>query len=618
MIPFFRLSLLNIVITLSGLLTSCEFQPHEIPDSGIEKPSDTGPPIVFNLNDYHDTIKIGYITNFNYTISGTYNKILAVEISIGGTVIHEYIAENQQAFSFTFDPVTFPDGDYHMNATIITSTGSGSIAEKLGVEGYLYELDLPVIIDKAIPEGSYNIAFEKVHNPEGLKLSWLEFNHANCIKYVIYRQYRPIQQEPVLIAEITDPEQSYYIDHSFWEGQEGLYFVRIITPYGHYDGNFSTFRDELIGVLSADWHNDGTLDVRWNKAQNLETFDSYYVFTSFADTPMESYLIGDPDETHVIFRDAGFAYGINIFLAIVPNGLDVTDYKNLRLSKYTNYTPAQIPLYFVSCIVNNHEFILLSQPGMIYRYYPDEQRTDDSLAVSLTNYDLISVSNNGNRFAYFQGSDFYIRRTDDFTTETVFSDPSIPYPESVSCLSISDNNRLLVTDTWNHIYLYNSATGELIRKDSMPLVGLHKNTALISPDGTKMIAVTGEYTVNVSFFSLEPSGWTEIGKIPVTPHNMFYSKDGIFVFLVTSDRLIKCRTSDFGIVSDYSFPEGYFSTVDLDRGRLLCSFVYGPEFNIVELNSGQVLKTLNIGVGTFTIFKNHIITSGRQLDLQQF
>ena len=251
MIPFFRLSLLNMVITLSGLLTSCEFQPHEIPDSGIEKPSDTGPPIVFNLNDYHDTIKIGYITNFNYTISGTYNKILAVEISIGGTVIHEYIAENQQAFSFTFDPVTFPDGDYHMNATIITSTGSGSIAEKLGVEGYLYELDLPVIIDKAIPEGSYNIAFEKVHNPEGLKLSWLEFNHANCIKYVIYRQYRPIQQEPVLIAEITDPEQSYYIDHSFWEGQEGLYFVRIITPYGHYDGNFSTFRDELIGVLSC-------------------------------------------------------------------------------------------------------------------------------------------------------------------------------------------------------------------------------------------------------------------------------------------------------------------------------------------------------------------------------
>lgn len=618
MISFSRFPLLILVILSSGWLISCEFQPHNIPDDNIEKPADEGPPIVLNLNDYHDTIKIGWITDFNYSISGTTNKILAVEISIGVKVIHEYLADNQQTFSFSFDPVTLPDGNYNLNIKIISSTGSGSIAERFGVEGYLYDLDWPVIIDKAIPEGSYNIAFEKVHNPEGLKLSWLKFNHANFVKYIIYRQYRLIQQEPIPIAEITDPNLSYYIDNSFWEGQDVSYFVRIITPYGYHNGNFSTFRDELIGVLSADWHNDGTLDVSWIKAQNLETFASYYVFTSFADTPMESYLIEDPDENHVTFLDAGFAYGINIYLAIVPKGLDVTDYKNLRLSKYTHYTPAQIPLFFVSSMVNDHEFMLLSQQNMIYRYYPDEQRIDYSLPVSLTKYDLISVSNDGNRFVYLQGSDFYIRRTDDFTIETVLNDPSIPYPESVSCVSISDNNRLLVTDTWNHVYLFNSASKELIRKDTMPLVGLSRNTALISPDGTKMIAVTGEYVVNASLFSLEPLGWHEIGKISVTPYSVFFSKDGLFVYLVTYNRLIKCRTSDFGIVSDYAVPEGYFRSVDLDRGRLLCSNIYGPEYNIIDINSGQILKTLNLGVGGFSIFKNHIITSGRQLNLPQF
>jgi hypothetical protein len=616
MISFSRFSLLILVILSSGWLTSCEFQPHDIPDDNIEKPADEGPPIVLNLNDYHDTIKIGWITDFNYSISGTTNKILAVEISIGGKVIHEYLADNQQTFSFSFDPATLPDGNYDLNIKIISSTGSGSIAERFGVEGYLYDLNWPVIIDKAIPEGSYNIAFEKVHNPEGLKLSWLKFNHANCVKYVIYRQYWPFQQEPIPIAEITDPKLSYYIDHSFWEGQDVLYFVRIVTPYGHYDGNFSTFRDELIGVLSADWHNDGTLDVSWNKAQNLETFASYYVFTSYADSPMESYLIGDPDENHVTFRDAGLAYGINIYLAIEPKGLDVSDRKNLRLSKYTHYTPAQIPLFFVSSMVNDHEFMLLSQQNMIYRYYPDEQRIDYSLSVSLTKTDLLSVSNDGNRFVYFQGSDFYIRRTNDFTTETIFNDPSNPYPESVSCLSISDNNRLLVTDNWNHVYLYNSATGQLIRRDSIPLTGMYRKTAVISPDGTKMTAITG--ADEVSFFSLEPSGWSEIGKEPVMPNIIFYSKDGMFVYLVTYDSLIKCRTSDFGIVSDYTVPEGYFRSVDLDRGRLLCSYVYGPEYNIIDINSGQILKTLNLGVGGFTIFKNHIITSGRQLNLPQF
>jgi hypothetical protein len=616
MISFSRFTLLILAILLSGWLTSCEFQPHDFPDANIEKPADEGPPIVLSLNDYHDTIKLGWITDFNYSISGTTNKILAVEISIGSKVIHEYLADNQQAFSFSFDPSTIPDGNYHLNIKIITLTGSGSLAEKFGYEGYLYELDWPVIIDKAIPQGNYYTAFEKVHNPEGLKLSWVAFNHANYIKYVIYRQFRPFQLEPVPIAEITDPKLSYYIDNSFWEGQDVLYFVRIVTPYGHYDGSYSTYRDELKGVLSADWHNDGSLDVSWNKAQNLETFASYYVFTGFTDTPMESYLIGDPDENHVTFRDAGFAYGINIYLAIVPKGLAVSERKNLKFSIYPQYTPAQIPLFLASSMVNHHEFILLSKSDKIYRYYPDEQRMDDTLSVSMNTTALIAVSNDGNRFVYFQGNNFYIRRTDDFITETLFNDPSMTYPESINCLSLSDNNRLLAIDDWNQVYLYDSGTGQLILKDTITLVGYYKKTAVISPDGTRMTALTGPD--ETSFFSLEPNGWSEIGKQTIMTDLIFYSKDGMFVYLATNGKLIKHRTTDFAVVSELSLPSGYFRVIDIDRGRLLCSHVYGPKYSIVDINTGQILKTLNIGLGGLTLFKNHIITSGRQLNLPLF
>jgi hypothetical protein len=615
MVPFSRFFILRLFIFLSGLLASCEFQPNDIPDANIEKPSETGPAIVINLNDYNDTIKLGYTTDFKYAISGTTNKIIAVKISIGGRIIHDYLADSQQTFSFTFDPATVPDGIYILDIQITTSTGSRSIAEKLGMEAYLYNLYWPVIIDKAIPEGNYNITFEKVHDPEGLKLSWPKFDHANCIKYVIYRRHLPFQQEPVPIAEVNDPKISYYIDHSFREGQDALYFVRIITPYGYYDGITTPFGDNLTGVLSAEWHNNGTLDVTWDKARNLETFDSYYVFTSYSDTPMESYIIGDPEENHVTFLDAGFAYGISVYLAIVPKGLNVADYENLRLYKYTHYTPAEIPLFIFPTLVNDHEFMLLSRPEIIYRYFPDEQKTEDSISVNLTGSNLVSVSSNGNRFVYFQNGSFYIRKTDDFSIETVFTDPSIPYPESVSCLSISDNNRLLAADNWNNIYLYNSDTRQLIIKDSINLLGLHKKTALLSPDGTKMTAITGVW--EVSFFSLESSGWMLTGKQPVYPTNIFYSKDGAFVYLVTYNKVIKCRTSDFGIVSDNTIPEGYIRSVDIDRGHLLCSSVYGPEYNIIDFESGEILKTLHL-YGVSTIFKNHIIYSGRQINLSQF
>jgi hypothetical protein len=613
-----RLSLLTILILLSAWLTSCEFKLHDIPDEGIEKPSDPRPPIVMNLNDYHDTIKLGYITNFNYTITGTANKVLDVEISIGGKVIHKYVADSQQPFYFTLDPAAFSDGKYNLNIQIITSTGTGSIAEKFGFESYAYELNWPVIIDQEIPRGTYNITFEKVHNPEGLKLTWPQFNHVNFVKYVVYRQYSAFQQTPVQITEITDPLQSTFIDKSFWEGQDGTYFIRIITPFGNHDGISCTFEDMLTG-FSANWHNDGTLDITWNKAQNVETFGSYYVFDSYGLFPIDSSFIADREENHVTFHDSGFANGIIIYLGIMPKGVDISEYKKLKLTQFIHYTQPDLPLFNKANIVNNHDFTLLSKQYLIYRYFPDERRIDDSLSVNLNNPGMISVSNDGNSIAYYQGNDFYVRRTEDFATTAVIRVPEILYPGFVCFLSLSDNDRLVASDGLDHVLMYSTATGQLIRKDSVHQYYWSDVQLEISPDGTKMAVPTG--MEEVTFFSLEPSGWVSLGKITQYISQVFYSKDGGYIFIVTYDRLEKRKTSDFGLVSQFTLAGGFFGSVDPDRERLLHSVSFGPDCNIVDLNSGQILKSPNLGAwnnSEYIIFKNHIITSGRQLELLQF
>ncbi|NSW94174.1 MAG: hypothetical protein HPY62_05630 [Bacteroidales bacterium] len=612
----FRLAIPAITFIFSFFMVSCEFQPHDIPITEIERPSNEGPPVTINLNGYNDTIKIGNTTDFTYTVSGTQNKILSVTISIGDKVLHNYTVENPQSFSFSINPDEFPAGKYNLNIVLITSSGTGSIADKLGAEGYIYELDWPVIIDQALPQGPFLIEFEKVHNPEGLKLSWPAFNHPNFNRYIIFRKFKPYQQAQEKIAEITNPLQSTYTDRSFWEGQDAEYQIIIVTPYGNYDGLPCLFQDNLTGI-TADWHDDGTLDVRWDKAKNLELFGMYYVYTSYGLLPIESYQSTDAEANHVTFQQTGFGNGIILRLAIIPKGVDISDFDKLKFTEYIHYTRADIPIFSTAKTVSEHDFVLLATYNNIYRYLPDEKRYDATIPGNIYNPELVAVSSDGSRFAYLNNQEnFHIIRTNDLATERIFTAPPVTYPGSVTGLSLSDNNRLLTTDGIDQVYLYDTATGQLVNKDTIPLTVWTNFILEISPDGTKMATRTG--ASDITYFSIETSGWKAIGNEKISYAYVFFSIDGLFIYLVTYDSVIKRRTSDFGLVSQFPLPGGYFNSTDPERNVMLHSTDFGPEYSIIDINTGQVLKTLILGTSQYTIFKNHIITSGRQLNIPEF
>lgn len=606
------LSLLLLLCSILISAVSCEFEPDEIPGSSLEKPSDTGPPVVLNLNDYNDTIRLGWTTVFNYSVSGTKNTIKSVDITIGGNILQHYVADNNQAFTFTLDPESLPEGYYDLNIKITTGTGSGSIAEKVGAEGYLYELNWPVLIDKTTPSGFYELSYEKVHNPEGIKLTWPSFNHANFVSYTILRKYFLLQDEPEIIAEITNPLDTSFIDRYFWEGQDAFYYVRIVTPYGFYSGKILNYVDELSGI-SAVWQENGSLDVTWNKALNRDVFAGYYITSDFYN-PGTAFIISDPDENHITLNNTGFAIGMRISLAIIPRGFRGTDYSRLKPLIYTYHSPNIIPPFYYAKNVNYHDFILLADGRSIYRYYPDEQKAKDTLSVNfLASGSNLSVSNNGNTYAFLEGTTFHVRKTDDFSLVSSFSNPSFTDPWSVMSLSLSDNNKLLVTDWNNYVYLYNSTNGNLIRKDSLPLTGYQSKLLALSPDGTRIAALTGPEII--SYFSLGESGWAETGTESGMFQDIMFSADGTYIYLITFDKLIKRRTVDFALVSVIDLPGGYFFSMDERNDRVLCSVYYGTQFKILELSTGKYIKSLNLGYGRFTLFKNHIIASGLQMNL---
>jgi WD40 repeat protein len=187
---------------------------------------------------------------------------------------------------------------------------------------------------------------------------------------------------------------------------------------------------------------------------------------------------------------------------------------------------------------------------------------------------------------------------------------------SINSCSYSDNNRLLAIDDLNFVYLYDTENGQLIRKDSMPLAGYNNKLALLSPDGTKMIAKTG--ADEIRYYTLDQDGWTEIGRTELNPSGVFYSKDGSSVYIAAYQVLLKLRSDNFSLVSQYPLPEGSFKSVDLDRGRLLCSDTWGVHRTIIDLNTGQILRTLVTGLNPCILFDNFLVASGLQLTLTEF
>ena len=222
---------------------------------------------------------------------------------------------------------------------------------------------------------------------------------------------------------------------------------------------------------------------------------------------------------------------------------------------------------------------------------------------------------------YSSGENFYIKGTDNFTLVNEFQGPSLnSVKKSLACYSLSDNGMLLAIDNEGIAYLYNTLNGELVHKDSLTIEGYGVKYAIISPDGTKMVAHANQGLKQTVLFSFKPEGWEKSATAEIDPNDFFYSQDGSSIYIAGYTGMENRKPDDFSVISSYNLPTGYFRCADLDRGRFLWDLQNGNTTLIVDLKTGNILDTLNTGyAGMCRIFDNFIISSlGLQLPLTIF
>jgi len=243
--------------TFIFILVSCEYKLEETNYRDIEPPSDNAY-IEINLTNVHpsDTIYIWKPTTITISFNTQYT-IYQVEVKIGSRSFS--VRKNSNlSFSFDVDPKAFDRGDYKLQLNCITNSGTKSLADILGYEGYQFEGYWNIKISNQNPDFKYGYRF----NDDGLlELFWNSTSEIGIqtIKHVVQR----ISNDGYFRAELG-PYQNSVIINDYVCGKS----IYSICTFCKFNGE-------------PDWHSHS------------------YCGTIIVDTPIPSVFIEDIDNNKI-------------------------------------------------------------------------------------------------------------------------------------------------------------------------------------------------------------------------------------------------------------------------------------------------------------------------------
>lgn len=166
---------------LLAFLSSCEYEFSKESFRDVEPPADT-PNLVLNLNPMADTIYVAGRMDVKYDFSSDSLNVVSIVFEIGNETIYEHL--QNLSGTITIDASRFTPGEYKLKATMLTHSGSNSIADCIGAEGYIAIKEWTLMMDNP----SWQTAPTPVvsRTPEGfLKISWTKCPIFTFHSYVV-------------------------------------------------------------------------------------------------------------------------------------------------------------------------------------------------------------------------------------------------------------------------------------------------------------------------------------------------------------------------------------------------------------------------------------------------
>ena len=355
------------------VLTSCEYEPNG--DNFIElTPPESSIILDISLNDINpsDTIYVYQDTKISIKINAGNKKLQQAVVLLDGKEF--YYLRNNSPFDFIINPNKFEERTYKLTVNAVFASGTGSLAEMMGLEGYMGEMSWNIHI---IPNIESHFMLNYRANEDGfLEVYWDNAVPEHAIeKYEVYAAF-----STDLNTTIDDPMKKSFIDYGYVCGY-GYYEVRTYLKSGYSYRKTLSFNKPVPAVYFEDMGLN-QLRVYWDKPFANGRFNLIDVYTTIS---------SDMNDTTIIVPQE-FGRTRNFYLEVKPRKAEYDNIHNQR-SAWNSFCQGTV------LGLTNAQYAYNAIDNIIYSSRYGALVAFDANTMEEINYVLI----NGNEFGFAYG-----------------------------------------------------------------------------------------------------------------------------------------------------------------------------------------------------------------------
>lgn len=245
------LSTLALLVALLVVSSSCVYDTNEVYDTPVDK--NTIPPEIqtVKLNLGEDSVFLYDYNKIHFSFKSNLQSIVGVEFLVDGVSKPVVLSGNG---TVNINDNSLNEGVHSLEMRIYTHSGSGSIADQVDMESYVFSKSWILVVShlwnrhlsSSVKDGILRISSPKYKNPD-------------LNEYILYRKSG--LGNDVEIGRSTYPE----IADNGYMGEGGMYRIKAMTSSGEMiDMGYINIECEN-NILRCTYNNDGKLVYSWKK-----------------------------------------------------------------------------------------------------------------------------------------------------------------------------------------------------------------------------------------------------------------------------------------------------------------------------------------------------------------
>lgn len=593
-------------------LASCEFQLSEIPEIKIEEPSEDGPAIQLELKPETDVLILFQNVKISYRFQTESNEVHWVEFYFNDELIVKQQHDLSKLLELNLNIGKYPDGPHQIEILVFVASNTGSIADKVGAEGYLYQLVWPVIIDRT---SSRTVKIKSVEPVAGgVLLKWNDYRFSHFDKYKIRKvSFFDLKEE---IIEIDNQNVTEYFDGDYLEGENVFYAINVNGEWSQ-----GVYFTQELNSLEARGFENYSGKIVWEPTKNPNRLDYYRIYEGAHSSQRNEKKIPFEQGSTYAIEKLPFGGNKQYNLQFVPKtGNSNRALSTLDVSSVVVGSGDKIPQFEVTKKVFGTDYSLYSNGNIIVLFDHQTKMKLDSINFGSEKLRAYRLSMDGKLVYTLVENNLTAWEINGFVKQGSVDVTEID--ESLSGIyefNVSDNSRILFTPTNWKLLLYDFKNKEVILQ-SEENYGL----GYLSPDGNSFLTQkTGYYEMEIKYFNMADE---EI--------KMVYEKNASvnmlrnFFFSATENKqIITCEGNNLFIRDVNNFSE--IKKIKISNSAIV---IYDPETNLfiyekeggsqsgeshlIRLPDEQVLDTVYLNSYHVVLHRNFLIgRNGRQMNI---